>query len=60
MITKLVTWYFKDFGKYLGFLIVVGLFIAFLQAFLVYPIQVILTIVIGTFAYGVFCFFTEL
>lgn len=58
-IAKAWMWYFKDFWKYLGFLVTVAGVIAVLQALLVYPVQVITAIVIGVVVIAAWCFWID-
>lgn len=45
-----VKWYFEDFWSIMAWGLSVAFFVGLLQALIVYPVQVIATIVIGGFA----------
>jgi len=53
-------WAYGDSLKYIAFLLGVAAFVAALQLFIVYPVQVLATLIIGFVVWVLFAFFSEL
>lgn len=60
LIWRFIKWYFEDFWKIVGWFLAMAFFIGLLQAFIVYPVQVLATIIIGSFVIISFVFFMDL
>lgn len=59
MIKKALVWAYGDTVRYVAFLFAVAALVAFLQVLIVYPVQVVLTALVGFAVYALFCLATE-
>ncbi len=59
LVLKAFKWAYGDSIRYITFLFAMSLFIGFLQVLIVYPVQVVATILIGFVTIVLFTLFTE-
>lgn len=59
-LVSFIKWYIDGAWRFLGFLFTVTAAVAFLQVLIVFPVQVMATIIIGFVIYASFLFFSEL